>query len=582
MHTRHLPPPPTVHGYALVFVLLFTAISMLILGGTLGWTSTSYNLTERNNQYFNCLAAAEAASEKILANMERDYQTDGERTVTNNLTIYRAMIPTAAEDPDWANYLFSDGQGSLGKTFMNGLNRWSYQQLNSQFQGLYGSACLYQIVSNARLQRSPLNNIVAAVEQDVQLASIPVFQFAIFYSVDLEINPGANMNVTGRVHSNADLFTEPQGSVSLQFQGDVTSVGQIYAHKKTGDPNNRGSSYNVTYNAEHQSKVSSLTLPIGTNNSPDAVYEILKQPPTDEDANSLMGKQRYYNKADLIVLVSNDCVRVSGGLSTSLSTTIPSSQWTNFVNTNISFFNQREGVNIKTTQVDVSKLAQWNTTNTILADASGNKVNVRSLFVADYRTNPTGVSEPGVRLVNGQTLPSAGFTVATPDPLYVQGNYNAPSAFLGTTNTTTTVGASLVCDAITILSSSWNDSNSSRDISYRSAGDTTVNAAIISGNVPTSTAGSGNYSGGVENFPRFLENWSGHTLTYNGSMVVMFFSKIATAVWGGANVYSPPARNWAFDLNFMNATKLPPGTPEMRALVRNSWTAIAPNTVPAS
>ena len=33
------------------------------------------------------------------------------------------------------------------------------------------------------------------------------------------------------------------------------------------------------------------------------------------------------------------------------------------------------------------------------------------------------------------------------------------------------------------------------------------------------------YSGGVENFPRFLENWSGSTFTYNGSMVVLYLSQ---------------------------------------------------------
>ena len=48
------------------------------------------------------------------------------------------------------------------------------------------------------------------------------------------------------------------------------------------------------------------------------------------------------------------------------------------------------------------------------------------------------------------------------------------------------------------------------------ATNTTVNAGIISGIVPS---GSGYYSGGVENFPRFLEDWSGKTFTYYGSML---------------------------------------------------------------
>src|SRR6185295_16533122 len=113
----------------------------------------------------------------------------------------------------------------------------------------------------------------------------------------------------------------------------------------------------------------------------------------------------------------------------------------------------------------------------------------------------------------------------------------------------------------------------------RVASDTTVNAAFLAGIVQTT---SGNYSGGVENFPRFLEDWSGKTFTYNGSMVVMCNSRLAVGQWQGTGssigIYNPPNRNWAFDLNFRNPAKLPPGTPSLRALVRGSWAMVSPNT----
>ncbi len=70
---------------------------------------------------------------------------------------------------------------------------------------------------------------------------------------------------------------------------------------------------------------------------------------------------------------------------------------------------------------------------------------------------------------------------------------------------------------------------------------------------------------------------AGDTLTYNGSMVVMFPSKFATNRWQNTGVYyNAPTRNWAFDLNFMDSTKLPPGTPELRTLIRGKWQIIAP------
>lgn len=204
-------------------------------------------------------------------------------------------------------------------------------------------------------------------------------------------------------------------------------------------------------------------------------------------------------------------------------------------------------------------------------------LDIRSIYVADFRTQ-TSSTESGVRLVNGQALPSLGLTVSSPNPLYVQGNYNAPTAQLGTTNTSTTKPAALVGDAITVLSTAWNDANAGSALSSRTAADTTINAAFLGGLVPT---GGGYYSGGVENFPRFLENWSNRKFAYNGSMVVMYYSKYAKAPWGGSDVYNPPNRQWTFDLNFLDPTKLPPGTPEVRAVIRGEWVNIKPTVVAA-
>lgn len=65
-------------------------------------------------------------------------------------------------------------------------------------------------------------------------------------------------------------------------------------------------------------------------------------------------------------------------------------------------------------------------------------------------------------------------------------------------------------------------------------------------------------------------------------MVKMFPSLYATNVWGKTNVYDPPKRNWAFDLNFNDSTKLPPLTPGLQKLIRSHWSAVAPNQTAAS
>jgi hypothetical protein len=128
-----------------------------------------------------------------------------------------------------------------------------------------------------------------------------------------------------------------------------------------------------------------------------------------------------------------------------------------------------------------------------------------------------------------------------------------------------------------VLSTAWSDANSGQPLNTRIAADTTVNAAFLGGIVPT---GNGYYSGGLENFPRFLEDWSGKTFCYNGAMVVMFNSTIAKAPWGSnSDTYSPPMRMWAFDTNFYVESKLPPSTPQILFVERLAWQTRQPGVV---
>ena len=180
-------------------------------------------------------------------------------------------------------------------------------------------------------------------------------------------------------------------------------------------------------------------------------------------------------------------------------------------------------------------------------------------------------------------------SVATAQPLYVEGNYNiktnssgAQALGLGSTTNGAALPAAFMADAITILSSSWSDSYSLSHTTDttpngRPASSTTVNAAALEGIVPSYTSGGTKYySGGVENFLRLLEDWSGgDVLTYNGSIVVLFPSQYATNVWQNPGAYyNPPTRNWGFDVNFLKGQgSQPPMSPRALKIIRSSWAA---------
>ncbi len=551
-------------GSAMILALIFVTVTLIIMAGTLGWTTTSSRLTGRNVEYFRTESAAEAATEKVVAHIANDYHEQGDWFVLANLDNYRRLVPLSGESTAWRNYQFTDIQGNPDRISVEFMPPSAYKVLSSQFQGLSGYASTYRIVSNARQLDGPFN-ILGGVLQDVDVATIPLFQFAIFYNLELEIEPGPDMTVTGPVYCNTNIYLQPINA--LTFQSDVRSAGYIKMSRKPGDTR-APTSGTVDFTGHlHDDRQSSLNLPIGTNSTPAAVREIVEVPPVSESASSPLGKERFYNKADMVITVTTNGVLATSGLWNNFTNVVPSNQVVRFVSTTNSFRDQRENTVMKITQIDIANLKSWDATNYF----GGAAVHpVRVIFVVDKRLNSA------VRLVNGQNMLTNGLTIASPNPVYIKGHYNAPVGAVGTANTSATFPAAVISDAVTVLSGSWNDANSASGLGSRVASDTTVNAAFLAGIVPTIP---GQYSGGVENFPRFLEDWGGRTFTYNGSMVVLYESKQAKSPWPSTGaVYNPPTRKWSFDQNFRDVNKLPPGTPCARAMSRGRWAMIKPGT----
>ncbi len=574
MKTTSTTPRLNQAGSALILTLIMSAIGLALLAAALSWSASNTRLTYRAIQYNRSVAAAEAATEKVVTRINRDFLYGGENLVINNLNSYRQnTVPTTADSPYWRTWEFNDAEGHTGQTYVQRGGAINYVVLDSSYAGLKGFVSTYTIVSHARDTASP-QNVMAGVLQQVQLASIPIFQFAMYSSGEMEISCGQPFDITGRVHANGKLYVEPDNA--LTFESSVTAADSILFQRDPLDTRGPPSGSVVYVHPDQKvAPVPAFTLPIGTTNSPEAIREIIEPPPAGEDANSSIGRLRYYNLCDMVVTVSDPAINNIGINATSghfnnFLTPIPTNELVTFVSTANSFADAREGKTVRPIDINIGKLTAWSLTNTSLPLIGSN---LTSVYVVDNRTLP-GTSLGAVRVINGMQLPPNGLTVATGRPLYVLGDYNTDSATKGTTNTSTTRPASLVADAITILSDNWSDANSVNGLGSRTASSTTVNAAFLTGAVNTTL---GHYSGGMENFPRFLESWgSGNVFTYNGSMVRMFPSLYATNVWGLSNVYNPPKRNWAYDANFDDPTKLPPKTPSLLQVMRGQWANVVP------
>jgi hypothetical protein len=576
--TSELSQAKHLKAQALLVTLVATGIALGTVSGIVSYSESSARLTARSSQYQRAVMAAEAATEKVVSQLTRDYLNSGEAMVRANLNNYRQVVPSSTESAYWAGWNFTDAQANSGKTFVNLTTENSYVVLDSAYSGLKGFASTYTVVSNARETGAP-SDVVGGVLQQVQLARIPIFQFAMYSSGDMEISCGQPFTITGRVHSNAQLYIEPDNLMT--FQSNVTAVGDIQFQRSPLDSRTApvGS---VVYEADASSRVAALTLPIGVTNTPTAIREIIEPPSPLEDPNSPMGRQRYYNQTDMVLVITNSgtnfVVTGASGRFNAFSTAIPAADLNSFVSTSSSFWDARESKTVQAIDLNIARLTSWSATNSNVRLALGSR-DISSIYVLDARALPA--SQLGaVRVSQGTLLPSRGLTIATASPLYVWGNYNQYNPTnLGTANTATSLPASFAADAVTILSPSWTDANSAAAVAARLASPVTINAAILAGAVDTA---GGVYGGGMENFPRFLETWGlANAFTYNGSMVKLFPSLYATGTWGHSDVYSPPTRAWSYDINFDDPTKLPPLTPGLQKVVRSVWTTVPPNQTSA-
>jgi len=178
-----------------------------------------------------------------------------------------------------------------------------------------------------------------------------------------------------------------------------------------------------------------------------------------------------------------------------------------------------------------------------------------------------------------------GFTVASENPVYVQGNYNSSSAdpFWASANNPTPTqtphsAASIVADSVMLLSNQWGDMNSLIYPTTPSSRNPTApgyyRMAVAGGKgvpfpIPTWTNVADDFGtdGGMHNFLRALENWGVSSSTvqlwYDGSMVSMYYAEYNTGTYkyGPAfDVYTPPPRKFYFDTLFLNPSNLPPAT----------------------
>lgn len=612
------------NGSSLVVVLLTMFMLMVIAGVAIEYTTSINRLVQRTTTTQRAIAIADASIEQLFTNWRAISRATPTTPLPTN-SFANIPLPTysqlnlsnvtnfakAGTAPDLSDEL--DQSYTVSDIKVVAVDG-TYQPMGgsavpptpavgmAQTGAINTTAASYNYIASADVTLPTLaGTAVAKVRRVFSKEQVSPWNWAIFYVDPLEIHPGAPMTVTGWVNTNSNLYTAHN---TLTFADKVTYASDWFIKFMPGDAQHPETPASPSWPSNLPPARDTALQPFGmdstaifsttdTNPNNDSYHELIEVPVSGYT--DPMSGQRYWDQAGIIIQVSDNPNPNSKGFdgvnghdlvtlytvnpATEATTQITSGALYNMfvgaISTNQTIQDNREAASMRLATLDISKI--------VTAASGGNPSYTSSSFnniVYMYDNSETPSARRGIRIKGGNKIPTSGLTVVSNNPIYIQGDFNTggtpPSDGNPGDPTTPQVSGytrapcSVIGDAVNILSNSWNDANSFGGTSSRIATNTTINAAMLSGIVPTApVGGDGSYSGGAENFPRFLEDWSSAILTYYGSMVELYKSQQSVGEWGKANVYVPPTRRWYFDTNFK--LRPPPGSLMVYSYEKGRW-----------
>jgi len=579
----------TKKGTALILAYSVIAAMLILAGGTSNRALGELRLSRVNDLHTRGIYLAEAGIEQ--AAFELAFRVANYLAVPADSGKFPPGAPvtaTANIDPDYSvTYSWQDLDGGIDQTVTDP-------------RGVVTMARRYKLQATAT---HTATGISVTLNQISARNITFTFQHAVFYADNLEMLPGPNMTLSGKIHSNKDIYVDTDNTLTIKSDY-FYSAGNIHNSRLNQPGFRMPGTVKIHVKDAPATTFQNMETPPGAESTPldsdsslwmDATQGALARwngtvkSSTHEvtalavpHVASIQPDGYFAANADLKV---DDCVITQNGITLIEGVDIPIGTCA----TQNTFYNNREGKTVTMSEVDMSKLAG----GTFAGKTYTNHLPANGLIYAT-RDNVSSGQEPGIKLIKGSVIkpPTAavndGLTVVTNVPVYIQGDYNTGETYTDangngkwdTGETYTDANAdgafnpkkptSVICDSLNLLSNDWSDSNSTKTLSNRPVTKATrFNTAMIAG--IKFTDGS-QYSGGLENYPRLHENWNGKEMYIRGSFVELWNSTVVNGNWiYGGSQYTAPTRNWDYDTDFNNAGNLPPFTPFAVEMRRLAW-----------
>jgi Tfp pilus assembly protein PilX len=279
--------PRSEKGYAMLIVSIITISMFSLLAAYMTMANLSKSSTDAYIDGTNTFYAAESGLNKRAEQLRQKfigYAAPANKTGTANpanistcFSLSLTTTNTADNDFECRNYGFNYNNNiaqvtaSGGATVIseqdNGRNKIRYTAYTfvapkqdyiatpptrsvipsgQLYAGLNNLEYLYTVYSTAaKPDPSNATNPVqqsdgkTVLQMNFRSRIVPLFQFAVFYDGDLEMYSSSNMTISGRVHTNANLYVFPYNedpNISTTFLSPVTAVGRIYNRVDTIAP----------------------------------------------------------------------------------------------------------------------------------------------------------------------------------------------------------------------------------------------------------------------------------------------------------------------------------------------------------
>ncbi len=253
-------------GSAFITVMGFSILLLMLVASVLKYAGSERRLNNRSKLHFEARLAAEAISEFGIAQVKNILESNRTFTDSTWQTSDEGMfVPSGAyagtilNPPDsfW-------GGGHICLSTDSDTNKIPKMHVG-KILDITGGAGLFFIdptnpdndsdpLKGKRVFRYSLDVLSRATAQDPTNASMyvtnfmqqsfmiraaPLFSNAVYYNMDLEVQPGPNMTVTGSTHTNGRLFARSASDspTYITFAGPVTAVKGLWTnfHTAAGD-----------------------------------------------------------------------------------------------------------------------------------------------------------------------------------------------------------------------------------------------------------------------------------------------------------------------------------------------------------